>query len=113
MDAFSKIGKRELKELLSKGWMTHDAMWFYHCLQECGIEKANRVNTAAIESMSLIEIQRIKKVLGIDVERVEHFEDLAQIMIDGMDLVRADFMKFEMSFPEKNVLLQSFLIFNF
>jgi|WetSurMetagenome_2_1015567.scaffolds.fasta_scaffold106307_2 hypothetical protein len=30
---------RALKKLLIKCRMTHDAMWFYHCLQECGIEK--------------------------------------------------------------------------
>ncbi len=23
---------KQLKELLNKGWMTHDAMWFYNCL---------------------------------------------------------------------------------
>lgn len=33
------LQKNELKELLNKGWMTHDAMWFYNCLQEFGIER--------------------------------------------------------------------------
>jgi len=28
------LEKKELKELLNKNWMTHDAMWFYNCLQE-------------------------------------------------------------------------------
>ena len=36
---FIPLEKNELKELLNKNWMTHDAMWFYNCLQECGIEK--------------------------------------------------------------------------
>ena len=48
----------ELKELLVKGWMTHDAMWFYHSLQEFGIEKTNKINKAAIRDMSAIEIKR-------------------------------------------------------
>ena len=46
-----KLPPDELKELLIKGWMTHDGMWFYHCLQECGIEKTNRINKAAIRAM--------------------------------------------------------------
>lgn len=32
----------ELKQLLLKCWMTHDAMWFRHCVEVCGIEKTNR-----------------------------------------------------------------------
>jgi hypothetical protein len=23
---------KQLKELLNKGWMTHDAIWFYHSI---------------------------------------------------------------------------------
>jgi hypothetical protein len=42
----------QLKELLNKGWMTHDAMWFYNCLQEVGIEKTNKINRAAVKMMA-------------------------------------------------------------
>jgi hypothetical protein len=45
--------------------MTHDAMWFYNCLQECGIEKTNKINKAAIHDMSAIEIKRIQKAVGV------------------------------------------------
>ncbi len=104
MDALSKLDKKELKELLSKGWMTHDAMWLYHCLQECGAEQTNRINTAAVDSMSQIEIQRIKKALGIEHDTVDNFEELVDIMTGAMDLVKADFMRFEFSMPQKNIL---------
>ena len=56
-----KIGKRELRELLTKGWMTHDAMWFMHTIQDLGIETANKINIAAVRSMSMIEIKRLQK----------------------------------------------------
>jgi hypothetical protein len=52
------LKKSELKEILIKNWMTHDAMWLYHCLQECGIERTNKINKAAIRSMAAIEIRR-------------------------------------------------------
>lgn len=58
------LSKNELKEILNKGWMTHDAMWFYHCLQECGIEKTNKINKATIRDMATIEINRLQKALG-------------------------------------------------
>ncbi|MBW1847517.1 MAG: hypothetical protein JRJ27_10315, partial [Deltaproteobacteria bacterium] len=51
--------KKELIELLNKNWMTHDGMWFYHCLQEMGIEKANKLNKLAISALAPIEIKRL------------------------------------------------------
>ena len=57
---------KELKELLIKCWMTHDAMWFYHCFQECGIEKTNRINRAAVKAVAAVESRRLKKAIGAD-----------------------------------------------
>jgi hypothetical protein len=34
---FNSLSKNQLKEIINKNWMTHDAMWFYNCLQEFGI----------------------------------------------------------------------------
>ena len=53
MNALETLNKGEIKELLSKGWITHDAMWFVHCLEEAGIEKTNKINKAAVKSMSI------------------------------------------------------------
>ena len=65
MSVLNKIEKREIRDLLGKGWLTHDGMWFYHTYQELGIEKANKLNKAAIRSLAPIEIKRVKKALGI------------------------------------------------
>jgi hypothetical protein len=45
MPPLNKIRTEELVDLLNRCWMTHDGMWFYHCLQEFGIEKANKLST--------------------------------------------------------------------
>ncbi len=101
----SNISKNDLRELLTKGWMTHDAMWLYHCLQECGIEKANIINTAAVTSMSVIEISRVKKALGYPKEfKIETFDQLFEIMKGAMALIKADFMEFKFSRPKNNIL---------
>jgi hypothetical protein len=96
------LKKNELKEILIKNWMTHDAMWFYHCLQECGIEKTNKINKAAIRSMAAIEIKRIQKVVGID--KVKTFEDLKMIVNAAFNVLTGDFMDFTYSFPSGNAL---------
>ncbi|MBU4604906.1 MAG: hypothetical protein KKH66_08380, partial [Proteobacteria bacterium] len=55
----------QVKELLNKNWMTHDAMWFFHCQQKYGMEETNRLNQAAVRSMAQIDAKRLAKALGI------------------------------------------------
>lgn len=95
------LDKKELKELLNKCWMTHDGMWFYHCLKECGIEKTNKVNKAAGRSLAMIEVKRIIKAFGI--EKVETFEELKDCILKIFEVVKADFMDFTYSFPSYNL----------
>ena len=66
MRLIKNISQKETVDLLNKCWMTHDGMWFFHCLQEFGIDAANKINKSAIKSLASIEIQRIKNTLGID-----------------------------------------------
>ncbi len=94
---------KEVKEILIKNWMTHDALWFFNCVQECGIEKTNKINKAAVRSMGTIEIQRIKKAVGV--ERPETFEDFKSMIDATWGVVKGDFMKFSCSYPSANVLL--------
>ncbi|MFZ5564948.1 MAG: DUF6125 family protein [Thermodesulfobacteriota bacterium] len=104
MNGLASLEKSEIRELLSKGWITHDAMWFFHSLKEVGIEKTNRINRAAVESMSLIEVARLKKALGFKKEAVTSFNELVDFLSRAMDLVLARFMRFMVSAPEKNVI---------
>jgi len=90
----------DLKELLVKGWMTHDAMWFYHCLQECGIEKTNRINKAAVKAMSAIEINRIQKAGGV--EHIDTFDEFKRFFDMTMEIATGKFMKFIYSSPAHN-----------
>lgn len=97
-----EIGWDELKNLLNKSWITHDAMWFRYCLEECGIEATNRINRAAIRSAARIEIKRLARVLGV--EKVESFEDLVRLLTGALKILQADFMQFDCEFPEAGVL---------
>ncbi len=92
--------KDELKELLIKGWMTHDGMWFYHCLQECGIERTNRINKAAIRAMSAIEIKRIQKAVAAG--KLETFDEFKRFFEITMQIVKGEFMEFTYRMPSRN-----------
>ncbi|MGD2186718.1 MAG: DUF6125 family protein [Desulfobacterales bacterium] len=98
------LKKEELIELLNKCWMTHDGMWFYHCLQEFGIAKANKLNKAAIKSLAPIETGRIKRTLGIEKQKIETFAEFTSFFKGAAELFIPDFMKISLSFPDENVL---------
>ncbi len=97
-----KVEGNELKELLVKNWMTHDAMWLYNCVREFGMEKTNVVNKAAVRSMGAIEGKRLKKALGID--RIETFGQFKEFYTGAMETVLVDFMKSSFSFPGHNLV---------
>ncbi len=86
------LEKGELKELLNKCWMTHDAMWFANCLRECGIEKTNRINRAAVRGAAAVEIKRIKKATGT--ERIETFGEFWAFVQAAMAILTGDFMQY-------------------
>ncbi len=96
--------KKKVIELLNKCWMTHDAMWFFHSVQEVGIKNANRINKAAIRSLAPLEINRIRTFLGLKKDRLETFEEFKEFFSRASELFIPDFMKATMSFPKNYVL---------
>lgn len=104
MKTLEMLEKREVRELISKGWITHDAMWFVHCLQEFGIEKTNELNRAAVRSMATIEVGRLKKMLGVTKETFVTFDELMEFLKSALDIVLADFMQVKFNTPSKNIL---------
>jgi len=102
MRTTAQLSLKEITDLLHKGWMSHDGMWFYHCLKEFGIEKANKLNKATIQSLAPLEMKRLKKLLGI--EKVETFEEFKHLLSGAFELLVADFMNATMSLPDKNIL---------
>jgi hypothetical protein len=90
MGVLDGIEKTEIKNLLGKGWLTHDGMWFYRTCRELGIEKANEINKAAIKSMAPMEMERMKRLLGIAGEKFDTFDELVQFMLAALELTLPD-----------------------
>ncbi|MGC9325905.1 MAG: DUF6125 family protein [Desulfomonilia bacterium] len=104
MKTLEQIGLNVLREHLIKNWMTHDGMWFFHCVQAIGIEETNRINKAAIRSLAAIEIKRALKLFAIDMESITTFEALKSMIDAAFSVSKGDFMRFTYTFPEKNVM---------
>ena len=52
--------------------------------------------------MSMIEVERLKKTLGLQNRPISSFEELVDFLGRAMDLVLARFMHFKVSTPRKN-----------
>jgi hypothetical protein len=101
-----RIDKREIRDLLGKGWLTHDAMWFYHTYRELGIDRANALNKEALRSLAPVEMQRTKKVLGIHKDKIYTFDALRQFLLEALELILPDstFNKMPFSSPSRGLL---------
>jgi len=102
MKTLNEITKEELIELENSCWMTHDGMWFYHCLQEFGIEKTNQLNQAAIRDMSAIEIKRIHKAMGA--APISTFDEFKRFFDVAMEIATGKFMKYRYTSPAHNLV---------
>jgi hypothetical protein len=87
MRSLDTIGKEELRDLLGKGWLTHDGMWFYSVYREYGIESANKLNKDAIKAMVPVEVQRLTQITGIAKGQLKSLEDIRDFVLCGMELI--------------------------
>lgn len=92
-----------MKNVLTKGWMTHDAMWFFSCYQELGIEKANELNLKAIALMSIIEAKRMLKALKMEDEMFDNFETFWEFFNGARRFVIPEWMDCSLTSPKENV----------
>lgn len=108
MIAVTAMSQQETITLLNKCWMTHDAMWFYHCLHQCGIKLTNQLNKSAIKSMSHIEVKRIKRIMGMEKE-IRSFDDFKSFFNCAARYLIPDFMNGSFDFGEKNTMAWRFV----
>jgi len=104
--ALNRIGKKEIRDLLGKGWLTHDGLWFYHTYQVLGIDTANQLNKAAIQSLAPIEVKRIRQILDINENHLTSFNKIETFMHDALELTLPEsvFGKLTFTSPHKNTL---------
>ena len=102
-----KLSRKEIVEMLGGCWMTHDGSWFVSCVQEFGIDAANRLNKSAIRFLAPMEIARMKKAFGTK-ENIETFEEFRAFVVNAAAFFIPDFMNATMSFPEENILRWEF-----
>ena len=78
----------------------------FNAYQDLGIDKANSLNRAAIQSLAPIEMQRTKKVLGVVKEKFDTFDELKDFMLEALELImpHSIFEKASFSAPSRDLL---------
>jgi len=106
MRSLNDVDLDEVKDFLGKGWLTHDGMWFYHTYRQLGIQTANRLNREAIRALSVVEMDRAKKVLHVADEDLKSHEGLRSFILDSLKLIlpRSVFSRARFVFPAENIL---------
>lgn len=66
------------KDLLIKGWMSHDARWFMAVAERFGIDAANRLNQIVCRELGRVEMKRYMKTLAFSPAK-----DLEEFLILG------------------------------
>jgi hypothetical protein len=87
MNILNTLKKEDIQDFLSKGGLTHDALWFYHVSLEENIDIANKYNLAAIKTLSAIEVKRFMKMNNIEKRDIKSFEDLKHVIIGLLQLI--------------------------
>lgn len=106
MNVLDPINKHAIRDLLGKGWLTHDGMWFHHACQAMGIETANQLNKAAIKSLAPIEVKRVRQILDRGDGDLMSLIDLKTFMSDALELTlpASVFRKLHFISPCENTL---------
>lgn len=83
----SGLRREQVRDLLAKGWLTHDGMWFDHAARLLGIDRANELNRAAIRAMAPIEVSRLAEALGVAPPALRDPAAVARFVAAGISLV--------------------------
>jgi hypothetical protein len=98
-----RLSKEEIRDLLGKGWLTHDGMWFISAAAELGVDQANQLNRAAISGMAEIEVRRLLETLDVDRAGLTSSEDVCRFLTDGLAVLLPDSVasRIRLSAPDK------------
>jgi hypothetical protein len=86
-DPAEQLDRAEVRDLLAKGWLTHDGMWFDVAARSQGVEAANDLNRVAIRAMVPFEVSRLCEALRVDPAAMGDAAAVARFVAAGIRLV--------------------------
>jgi len=81
------------KDLLIKGWMSHDARWFMAVTNRFGMDAANQLNQMVCREIGRVEMKRYMKTLAIP--EPKDLEEYLTLNKAAMSLYGGDLIEYE------------------
>ena len=81
------------KDLLVKGWMSHDARWYMAVAEHFGIEAANRLNQTVTRELGRVEMKRLMKALNLSAPK--NTKEYVKLMNTAISLYGPDLIEYE------------------
>ncbi len=81
------------KDLLIKGWMSHDARWFMAVAKHFGMDAANRLNQSVCKEIGRVEMKRYMKTLALSPPR--NLEESLTLMEAALSLYGSGLTEYE------------------
>ena len=81
------------KDLLVKGWMSHDARWFMAVAKHFGLNAANRLNQEVCRELGRVEMKRYMKTLALSPPKDMH--EYLEVKETALSLYGPDLIEYE------------------
>ncbi len=95
------LDESQVRALLMKNWMTHDALWYGEVALEFGMAVASPMNLRVCRKLGQIELKRLMKV--IDASPPGNHKEYQELFEVGRRVFVPEFMSYEIEYPEQNV----------
>ena len=89
------------KDLLIKGWMSHDARWFMAVADRFGIEEANQLNQKVCRELGQVEMKRFIKALSLPLPK--NMDEQITINKEAISLYGPDLIEYEIKALDRQV----------
>ena len=95
------LTESQIRALLLKNWMTHDALWYREAALKLGMAAASPMNLRVCRKLGRIEVKRLMQAL--DVAPPSNMDEFRELFETGRQVFVPDFMSFKIDYPDENV----------
>jgi hypothetical protein len=95
------LNQEQLRDILIRNWMTHDALWYGEVARRLGMTEASPMNLRVSRELGRIECRRLLK--GSNATFPKNMAQYVELFDFVMSVFVPNFMKWEIDYPGKNI----------
>jgi hypothetical protein len=104
--AVCTINQDQLRNILIKNWLTHDALWYGEVAAKFGMAEASPMNLRVCRKLGQIEFGRLMKTVEApSPKNIEEYQKLFEI---GKQVFFPDFVSAQISYPGNDLQIFDF-----